>query len=235
MLQYIRNNQMNLFCHAQVRVEVLLGALAGLTLTWRQVGRVLRSVFLLACCCREAEASAVSHFHDGNHTHFPTELLRKMLQQNRALPRSCIKAGAAFSTLLTRRGRRPGRLFTLNFKVRAEFDNLFGICKKLVEHQHDLDPCGWGWTVDCHSNKSKKYILRTIEKSKTSAQWTAQLLWIVAIIFDLLFLEGIFPLQVPLVMQSLYSRQWRASIVWRRKKRGTKALPSPYCNVWPTN
>ena len=28
-----------------------------------------------------------------------------------------------------------------------------------------------------------------------------------AIIFDLLFLEGIFPLQVPLVMQSLYSRQ----------------------------
>ena len=89
--------------------------------------------------------------------------------------------------------------------------------------------------VDCHSNKSKKYILRTIKKSKTSAQWTAQLLWIVAIIFDLLFLEGIFPLQVPLVMQSLYSRQWCASIVWRRKKRGIKALPSPYCNVWPTN
>ena len=226
MLQYIRNNQMNLFCHAQVRVEVLLGALAGLTLTWRQIGRVLRSVFLLACCCREAEASAVSHFHDGNHTHFPTELLRKMLQQNRALPRSCIKAGAAFSTLLTRRGRRPGRLFTLNFKVRAEFDNLFGICKKLVRHQHHLDPCGWGWTVGSHNNKSEKFILRTIKKSKTSAQWTAQLLWIVAIIFDLLFLEGIFSLQVPLVMLSLYSRQGMLQLFEEEKN-----VESKHCHL----
>ena len=145
MLQYIRNNQMNLFCHAQVRVEVLLGALAGLTLTWRQIGRVLRSVFLLACCCREAEASAVSHFHDGNHTHFPTELLRKMLQQNRALPRSCIKAGAAFSTLLTRRGRRPGRLFPLNQTQMFRLEKSFA---KFERKLYGLPiSCGWDWIV----------------------------------------------------------------------------------------
>ena len=105
---------MNLFCHAQVRVEVLLGALVGLTLTWRQVGRVLRSVFLLACCCREAEASAVSHFHDGNHTHFPTELLRKMLEQSRALPRTVTKLRGPLSTLLRPRGRRPGWILPLH-------------------------------------------------------------------------------------------------------------------------
>ena len=129
MLQYIRNNQMNLFCHAQVRVEVLLGALAGLTLTWRQIGRVLRSVFLLACCCREAEASAVSHFHDGNHTHFPTELLRKMLQQSYELPRSCSFCRAALSTLLTRRGRRPGRLLSLKHSNLKSIQTYENCCK----------------------------------------------------------------------------------------------------------
>ena len=113
ILQHLRPTQMNLFCHDQVQGWGWLRGLDVLTLTWRQIGRVLGSVFPLGCSCREAGASAVSHFHDSNHTHFPTDLLRKMLQQRRDLPRSLTKSGAALSALLTRRGRRPGRLLLL--------------------------------------------------------------------------------------------------------------------------
>ena len=70
--------------------------------------RALTSVFLMdPGCCRGAPGS---HFHDSNHTHFPTDLLRKMLHQSCTLPRSRSKSGAALSTLLRRRGRRPGRI-----------------------------------------------------------------------------------------------------------------------------
>ena len=104
----------------------MLRGLALLTLTSRQMGPVSGSVFPLALgSCRGAPGS---HFHQGNHTHFPTDLLRKMLHQSRTLPRSRSKPSAAVSALLTWRGRRPGWLFLLQWTPTQE-----KCCKTLAQ------------------------------------------------------------------------------------------------------
>ena len=96
------------------RVEGSLKGSDLLTFSSRQTGWVLRSVFAHSSCYREAGNSNGSHFHDGNHTHFPTELLRKMLEQSRPLPRTVTKLRGPLSTLLRPRGRRPGWILLLH-------------------------------------------------------------------------------------------------------------------------
>ena len=151
---------MNLFCHDQVQGWGWFKALAFLTLTWRQI---LRSVFPLGGCCRGAGASTVSHFHHGNHTHFPTELLRKMLQQSYELPRSCSFCRAPLSTLLTRRGRRPGRLLSSDTQI----SNLFRFLKTFAKFMG----FNFLWlSLDCKQqgrvNDRQRYDFRSAEQKQ---------------------------------------------------------------------
>ena len=132
----ISPTQINLFCHDQVQGWGMLRGLALLTLTSRQMGPVSGSVFPLALgSCRGAPGS---HFHQGNHTHFPTDLLRKMLHQSRTLPRSRSKPSAAVSALLTWRGRRPGWLFLLQWTPTQE---------KCCKISANFISSGWDGTV----------------------------------------------------------------------------------------
>ena len=143
----ISPTQINLFCHDQVQGWGMLRCLALLTLTSRQMGPVSGSVFPLALgSCRGAPGS---HFHQGNHTHFPTDLLRKMLHQSRTLPRSRSKPSAALCTLLTWRGRRPGWLFPSNgFRLKKSVAKLW---RELYEV-----PISSGWDGTVGSGKTSQ-------------------------------------------------------------------------------